>query len=117
MLEKGLAKPNIKKQKKRKYKGYEMKYSLSLAHTDWAEYKSRKFILFEDDASRFILAHGEFKHADKINTIKVFKKSLKYEIYKQLYLDNGSVFRAKVQEDKRQGEADLQKETKKYKIK
>jgi len=117
LLEEGLAKPNIRKQKKRRYKCYERKHSLSLAHTDWAEYKGKKFILFEDDASRFILAHGAFKYADKINTIKVFKKSLKYGIYKQLHSDNGSVFRANDQEGKKQGEADFQKEVKRFKIK
>lgn len=112
LLEEGFAKPNIRKQKKRKYKCYERKHSLSLAHTDWAEYKGRKFILFEDDASRFILSHGAFKHADKKNTIQVFKKGLRYGTYKQLHSDNGSVFRANNQEGKRQGEADFQKEVK-----
>ena len=73
--------------------------------------------MFEDDASRFILSHGAFKHANKENTIKVFKKSLRYGIYKQLHSDNGSVFRANDQEGKRQGEADFQKEVKKFKIK
>lgn len=117
LLKEGFAKPNPRKQKKRKYKCYERKHSLSLAHTDWAEYKNRKFILFEDDASRFILAHGEFKHADKENTIKVFKKSLEHGIYKQLHSDNGSVFRANNSDGKKQGEADLQKEVKKFGIK
>ena len=117
LLEEGFAKPNLRKQKKRKYKCYERKHSLSLAHTDWAEFKGKKFILFEDDASRFILAHGEFKHANGENSIKVFKKSLKYGIYKQLHSDNGSVFRANDQKWKRSGEADFQKEVKKFGIK
>ena len=112
LLEEGFAKTNPRKQKKRKYKCYERKHSLSLAHTDWAEYKRKKFILFEDDASRFILAHGAFKHANKINSIKVFKESLKYGVYKQLHSDNGSVFRANEQEGKKSGEADFQKEVK-----
>ena len=77
LLEAGFAKPNIKKQKKRKYKCYERKHSLSLAHTDWFEYKGKKIILFEDDASRFILAYGEFNNANKENSIKVFKESLR----------------------------------------
>ena len=47
LLEAGFAKPNIKKQKKRKYKCYERKHSLSLVHTDWAEYKGKKFISFK----------------------------------------------------------------------
>lgn len=117
LLEEGFAKPNPKKKKKRKYKFYARKHSLSLVHTDWAEYKGRKFILFEDDASRFILAHGEFRSANKINSIKVFKKSLRYGVYKQLHSDNGSVFRANDQDGKKSGEADFQKEVKKFKIK
>ena len=117
LLEAGLAKPNPRKKKKRKYKCYERKHSLSLVHTDWFEYKDKKVILFEDDASRFILAYGEFNSANKVNTIKVFKESLKYGIYKQLHSDNGSVFRANNQEGKKPGEADLEKETKSRGIK
>jgi len=117
LLEEGLAKTNIRKQKKRKYRCYQRKHSLSLVHTDWFEYKGKKVILFEDDASRFILAHGEFWSANKTNTIKVFKKSLKYGKYKLLHSDNGSVFRANDQEGKRQGEADFQKEVKAVGIK
>ncbi len=117
LLEEGFARPNLKKKKKRKYKFYARKHSLSLAHTDWFEYKRKKTILFEDDASRFILAHGEFTSANKINSIKVFKKSLKYGKYKVLHSDNGSVFRANTQEGKKSAEADFQKETKKVGIK
>ena len=117
LLEAGFAKPNPRKQKKRKYKCYERKHSLSLVHTDWFEYRNKKIILFEDDASRFILAYGAFSSANKKNTIKVFKESLKYGIYKQLHSDNGSVFRANDQEGKKPGEADLQKETKSRGIK
>ncbi len=109
LLEEGLAKPNIKKQKKRKYKCYERKHSLSLVHTDWATYKGKKFIIFEDDASRFILAYGEFKNESKRNAIEVFKKSLKYGRYRQLHSDNDRIFRANKQEGKKQGEADFEK--------
>ena len=117
LLEAGLAKANPKKQKKRKYKCYERKHSLSLVHTDWFVYKGKDVILFEDDASRFILAYGEFNSANKKNTIKVFKESLKNGVYKQLHSDNGSVFRANDQEGKKSGEADFQKEVKKFRIK
>ena len=117
LLEAGFAKQNLKKKKKRKYKCYARKHSLSLAHTDWAEYKGKKFILFEDDASWFILSHGEFRSVNKINSIKVFKESLRYGVYKQLHSDNGSVFRANDQEGKKSGEADFQKEVKKVRIK
>jgi len=117
LLEAGLAKPNIRKQKKRKYKCYERKHSLSLAHTDWVTYKRKKFIMFEDDASRFILAHGEFKNESKANAIEVFRKSLKYGKYKQLHSDNDRIFKASKQEGKKQGEADFEKEVKSVGIK
>ena len=74
MLEEGLARHKEKKQKRMKYKCYQRKHSLSLVHTDWVEYKEEKFILFEDYASRFILAGGKFKHATKENTLKVLSK-------------------------------------------
>jgi len=100
MLEEGLAKHEENKQKQRRYKCYQRKHSLSLVHTDWAEYKKEKFILFEDDASRFILASGKFEHATKDNVIKIFRKSLKYGVYKMLHSDNGSVFKTNKQESK-----------------
>ena len=117
LLEAGFAKPNLKKQKKRKYKCYERKHSLSLAHTDWFEYRGKKIILFEDDASRFILAYGEFNSANKENSINVFRQSLKYGVYKILHSDNGSVFRANEKDGKKSGEADFEKEVKKFGIK
>jgi len=117
LIESGLAKANPKKQKKRKYKCYERKHSLSLVHTDWAEFKGKKFILFEDDASRFILAYGEFWSANKENSLRVFRASLKYGKYKMLHSDNGAVFRANEQEGKRKGEAEFEKEVKANEIK
>ena len=109
LLEAGLAKEEQKKKKVRRYKSYQRKHSLSLAHADWFEFKRWKVMLIEDDASRFITGYGKFKHATKEDTIKVFKQSLKWGKPKQFHSDNGSVFRANKQEDKKQGEADFQK--------
>ena len=117
MLEEGLAKHDENKQKRRKYKCYQRKHSLSLAHTDWSEHKGWKFILFEDDASRFVLASGKFKNANAENSIKVLKQSLKYGQYKMLHSDNGSVFRAIIQEGKKKGESEFEIEAKKAGIK
>jgi putative transposase len=117
MLEEGLAKHDENKQKRRKYKCYQRKHSLSLVHTDWSEHKGEKFILFEDDASRFILSSGRFKNANAENSIKIFKKSLKYGVYKMLHSDNGSVFRAIVQEGKKKGESEFEIEAKKAGVK
>jgi len=109
MLEQGFAKHEEKKQKRRKYCRYERKHSLSLVHSDWAEHKEWKFILIEDDASRFVTGSGRFKHATSENGIKVFKRSLEWGVPKQFHSDNGSVFRANEQEGKRRGEADFEK--------
>jgi hypothetical protein len=117
MLEEGLAKHEENKQKRRKYKCYQRKYSLSLVHTDWSEHRGEKFILFEDDASRFVLAAGKFKHADSQNSIKVFKQSLKYGAYKMLHSDNGSVFKCNEKEGKEPGVSDFEKKAKEAGVK
>jgi len=90
LLEEGLAKPEEKKQKIRKYKCYERKHSNSLWHTDWFKYKGKWYILFEDDASRFITGYGMFSNRSSDNAWKVFKRSLKWGVPKQLHSDNDS---------------------------
>jgi len=117
MLEEKLSKHDENKQRRRKYKCYQRKHSLSLVHTDWSEHRGEQFILFEDDASRFVLASGRFKNANAENSIKVFKKSLKYGVYKMLHSDNGSVFRAILQEGKKRGESEFEIEAKKAGVK
>jgi len=109
LLEEGLAKPEERKQKTRKYRCYERKHSNSLWHTDWFKYKEKWYILFEDDASRFIIGSEKFSNRNSVNAWKVFKKSLKYGIPKQLHSDNDSTFRANEQEGKKKGECDYQR--------
>ena len=75
LLEVGLARPNLKKQKKRKRCRYERKHSLSLVHADWLDYDGTQVIAYEDDASRKILSIGEFTNATTDNTICVFKRA------------------------------------------
>ena len=112
MLEEGLAKPEEKKQKRRKYKCYERKHSLSLVHMDWFKFKGKWYILYEDDASRFITGSGEFPNRSSDNAWRVFKKSLKHGVPKQLHSDNDSTFKANEQEGKKKGECDYQKKVK-----
>ncbi len=73
LLEVGIAKPDPKKQKKRKRCRYERKHSLSLIHADWLEYEEKQVIGYEDDASRKILSIGEFNNATTDNAIEVLK--------------------------------------------
>lgn len=109
MLEEGLAKHEKNKQKQRSFCRYQRKHSLSLVHSDWFEYKKWKFILIEDDASRFLTGSGKFKHSTVDNGKKVFKQSLKWGVPKQFHSDNGSVFRANEQEGKKKGEGEFEK--------
>ena len=96
---KGLVRANPKKQKKRKRCRYERKHSGSLVHGDWHRTTENHphCILWEDDASRRILAGGEFKSANAINSIKTFKKAQKeageYNVFiKQVNTDRGTEF-------------------------
>ncbi|KAF5430919.1 Transposase [Candidatus Methanophagaceae archaeon] len=75
LLEVGLARPNRKKQKKRKRCRYERKQSLSLVHADLLDYDGCQVIAYEDDALRKILAIGEFTTATTDNAIGVFKRA------------------------------------------
>jgi transposase InsO family protein len=62
LLSEGLAKENVKKKKRRKWIRYERKHSMSAGHIDWHEdtEDSIKVCAILDDASRKILAGGEF---------------------------------------------------------
>jgi len=65
LVKEGLQKPNLKKQKPRKYKRYEWPIPNLMWHTDWHVIKSEKlkgknFISYIDDCSRKIMAFGVF---------------------------------------------------------
>ena len=92
LLEAKLAKEEQRKKNRRTWVRYERKHSLSLVHADWFEHKRRQGIIFIDDASRFITGYGEFDNANMDNTIKVFKKSLKWGIPKLTHTDHGTQF-------------------------
>jgi len=116
LLRKGISKPDKKKQKQRKYCRYERKHSFSLGHMDWHESKVVKgkwVSAWEDDASRKILAGGEFDNATTENAIKIVKKAMKaaWDSYSALLLalntDKGSQFYANKKNS--QGERGLAK--------
>jgi len=98
LLEEGLAKEECRKKNRRKWVRYERKYSNSLSHTDWFEYKRKQCIIFIDDASRFITSYGEFDNANTENSLKVFKKGLKFGIPKQVMSDHGCQFEEQFRE-------------------
>ncbi|MBI3623149.1 IS481 family transposase, partial [Candidatus Pacearchaeota archaeon] len=92
LLEEGFAKEEHRKKNRRKWVRYERKHSNSLWHTDWFEFKGKQGIIFIDDASRVIPSHGEFDNANTENSLKVFRKGLKYGIPKQVMSDHGTQF-------------------------
>ncbi len=100
LLELGLAEENPKKKKRRRWIRYEREHSLSAAHMDWHENNMGvKVCVIEDDASRKILAGGEFKHSYERNSIQVFEELVerywdKIGMLKELIIDNGSSFGA-----------------------
>lgn len=69
--------PNPNKQRKRKRCRYEREHSGSLVHGDWHRTTENHpyAIAWEDDASRKILAAGEFVDATSEHTIETFKEA------------------------------------------
>jgi len=114
LLEAKLAKHEPKKKNRRKWVRYERKHSLSLGHADWFTFRGKECILFIDDASRFIPACGGFENANIKNTIKVFKQTLKYGIFKQMMTDHGVQFVSNERENCRTGDSEFTELLKSY---
>ncbi len=79
MLEFGFAKDQESKQKRRKpWIRYEREHSLSAVHIDWHESKvnGKKLCSILDDASRKVLAAGEFDNATEENSLNVMKEAI-----------------------------------------
>lgn len=116
MLEEKLAKREDNKQRRRKYRCYQRKHSLSLVHMDWFQFKRKWYILYEDDASRFVTGSGEFPNRSSNNAWRVFKESLKYGIPKQPHSDNDTTFRANEQKGKKKGECDFERKVREAEV-
>src|SRR3989338_6993125 len=74
-----LAKNEPKKQKQRKWVRFERKHSLSLVQIDWHESKAvpgKQLITYLDDASRKILAAGEYDNATTENSVKTLEPAV-----------------------------------------
>jgi len=119
LLKIGISKPDKKKQKQRRYCRYERKHSFSLGHLDWHESKAipGKWVAsWEDDASRNILAGGEFNNANTENAIRIVKEAKKVALEQYsailyaLNTDKGSQFYAnKKDKDGKRGIAEFEK--------
>ena len=106
LLAADLANKDPNKQKRRKWVRYERKHSMSAGHIDWHEDERTgvKVCVIEDDASRKILAGGEYSEINTENSLCVLQQ-LVYEYWwfcplRELILDHGSEFGAhRIHED------------------
>jgi transposase InsO family protein len=102
----GLAQDDPNKKKRRKWVRYERKHSLSAGHIDWYEWDGTriKVCVILDDASRMILAGGEFDAINTENSIMVVDQMVERYWWlcplRELIFDHGSAFGAhRVHED------------------
>jgi len=114
LMSSGYAKEEQAKKKQRKWVRYERKHSLSLLHTDWYECScGKKAIAYEDDASRAVLAAGEFDEATDDNTVNVLKQAIRtakpYGPIIQILSDNGSQFCSPAGQKGVEGETEYQR--------
>ncbi len=89
----GFARPELKKQHRRKWIQYERRHSNSLWHIDYCEIDGKQTVAILDDASRFVVAGNEFDRATAENATIVLKKAIEsYGVPQQLLSDNGTHF-------------------------
>lgn len=103
LLENNMANNTEKKIRKKPWIRYEREHSLTAVHMDWMydEKIGKHIIAALDDASRMILAYGEFESATAQNSIKILKEAQKYGKIKEVITDHGSQFTANKFDKKR----------------
>ena len=123
LLSEGLAKEEQSKKKRRKWIRYERKHSLSAGHIDWHEVDMTdiKVCVILDDASRKVLAGGEFTSIDTENSKKVIDQLVeKYWIIRpmrELIMDHGSEFGAHRIDENGEWDGEFKQHILKYGIK
>jgi putative transposase len=102
----GLAREEPGKKRRRKWNRYERKHSLSAGHIDWYEVDGSdiKVCIILDDASRKVLAGGEFSSINTENSKQVLDQVIDRYWWlhpmRELIMDHGSEFGAhRVHED------------------
>ena len=103
LLKQGIAMEDKEKKKQRIYRLYARDHSFSLGHLDWHHSKcipGKQVCVLIDDASRNILAGGEFDNALEDYTIQIVEKGMKdawntySSVWRQMNTDKGSQFYA-----------------------
>ena len=102
----GLACEDTKKQRRRKWVRYEREHSMSAGHIDWHEWDGTniKVCVILDDASRKVLAGGEFNEINTENSKHVIDQLVEnfwwLHPMRELIMDHGSEFGAhRIHED------------------
>ena len=89
----GYAKKKDKRDiRKKKWKRYERRHSLTAVHIDWHYFKGTWVFCVEDDASRKLLALVESKNESTDNSVLGMEMALKHGRIKQCISDHGSTF-------------------------
>ena len=78
--------------RKKKWKRYERRHSLTAVHIDWHYFKGTWVFAVVDDASRKMLALVESKNESTDNSILGMEMALKHGPIKQCISDHGSTF-------------------------
>jgi len=105
LLRNGLVKPNIKKQKPRKWVRFELPNPNDMTHTDWTycPFTGKHLSVYIDDRTRLITSYGLFKRATVDNSIALLKASIaEYGKPKCVMTDHGSQFYANKADEKQE---------------
>jgi putative transposase len=119
----GLARDDRNKQRRRKWVRYERNHSMSAGHIDWHEWDGTdvKVCVILDDASRMVLAGGEFAEINTENSKLVIDQMVDKFWWlcpmRELILDHGSEFGAHRVRDDGTWNSDFKDHLEKYGIK
>jgi len=97
LIRSGCQKPNVKKQRCRKWVRYELPNPNDMSHTDWTydPFTGRQFSVYIDDRTRLITSYGIFSSATAENSIALLKAAIaEYGKPKVVMTDHGSQFYA-----------------------
>jgi putative transposase len=97
LLRNNLVKPNIRKQRPRKWVRYELPNPNDLSHTDWSydPFTQKQLSVYIDDKTRLITSFGLFSRATAEHSIALLKESIaSYGKPKAVMTDHGPQFYA-----------------------
>jgi putative transposase len=109
LKEEGLLYASARRHIRRRWIRYERAYSNELWHTDWHDmehpsYRGKKLIVYEDDASRFIVGYGLFDEEASKHAVRVLDAALQeHGRPVQILSDRGSPFYAPETEAREKG--------------